>query len=87
MHKLFYYIFEEIKNDIFSESILNDIKANKDYKIIFTGHSLGGAISTLASYYFAKFNLAENEPVLITFGQPTVGDENFEREQLSVYKK
>ena len=26
VHKLFYYIFEEIKNDIFSRSILNEIK-------------------------------------------------------------
>jgi len=82
VHKLFYYIFEEIKNDIFNESILKDIKENKDYQIIFTGHSLGGAISTLASYYYAKKNLAENEPVLITFGQPRVGDENFARDYM-----
>lgn len=65
-------IFDTIKNDIFSEEILKDIQENKDYQIIFTGHSLGGAISTLASYYYAKHNLAENEPVLITFGQPRV---------------
>ena len=84
VHKLFYYIFEEIKKDIFNESILKDIKENKDYQIIFTGHSLGGAISTLASYYYRKMNLAENEPVLITFGQPRVGNENFARDYMSM---
>ena len=84
VHKLFYYIFEEIKNDIFSKFILDDIKKNKDYQIIFTGHSLGGAISTLASYYYAKYNLAENEPVLITFGQPRVGNENFARDYMNI---
>ena len=77
VNKYFYLIFEIIKNDIFSEVILNDIKQNKDYQIIFTGHSLGGAIATLASYYFKKYNLGENEPILITFGQPRVGNENF----------
>ena len=84
VHKLFYIIFEEIKNDVFSKVILDDIKKNKDYQIIFTGHSLGGAISTLASYYFAKYNLAENNPVLITFGQPRVGDENFARDYMNI---
>ena len=87
VHKLFYYIFEEIKNDIFSRSILNEIKVNKDYQIIFTGHSLGGAISTIASYYYAKFNLAENDPVLITFGQPRVGNENFARDYMKLISK
>jgi len=84
VHELFYIIFNQIKNDVFSEEILDDIKKNKDYQIIFTGHSLGGAISTLASYYFAKYNLAENEPVLITFGQPRVGNENFSRDYMSI---
>ena len=90
VHKLFYMIFNKIKNDIFSQKILKEIKSNKDYQIIFTGHSLGGAISTLASYYYAKYNLADNEPVLITFGQPRVGNENFARDYMkyisNVYK-
>ncbi len=87
VHKLFYYIFEEIKKDIFSKSILKDINENKDYQVIFTGHSLGGAISTLASYYYKKMNLAENEPVLITFGQPRVGNEYFAKDYMSMISK
>ena len=82
VHELFYKIFDNIKNDIFSEEILKDIKSNKDYQIIFTGHSLGGAIANLVSYYYSKNNLAENEPVLITFGQPRVGNENFARDYM-----
>ena len=63
VHKSFYYIFNLTKNDIFSESILNEIKSNKDYQIIFTGHSLGGAVVTLALYYFAKNRLSQNEHI------------------------
>ena len=77
VNKYFYMIFNYIKNDIFNEKILNEIQSNKEYQIIFIGHGLGGAIATLASYYFAKNNLAENEPILITFGQPRVGNEKF----------
>ena len=84
VHELFYMIFKNIKNDIFIEEILKDIKTNKDYQIIFTGHSLGGAIATLASYYYSKNKLAENEPVLITFGQPRVGNENFARDYMKL---
>lgn len=77
VNKYFYIIFNYIKNDIFSEVIFNEIKSNKDYQIIFVGYDLGGAIATLASYYFAKNNFAENEPILITFGKPRVGNEQF----------
>ena len=76
----FNFIFLLIKNDLFSKSIINEINNHKDYQIIFTGHSLGGAIATLASYYFSKHKLAENDLVLITFGQPRVGNENFARD-------
>ena len=48
---------EEVNSKPSENMILNDIKQNKDYQIIFTGHSLGGAIATLASYYFKKYIL------------------------------
>ena len=84
VNKFFYLIFEIIKNDIFSEDIIKEIKQNKDYQIIFTGHSLGGAIATLASYYFKKHNIGDNEPILLTFGQPRVGNENFARSYMAI---
>ncbi|CAD6189834.1 unnamed protein product [Caenorhabditis auriculariae] len=49
-------------------------------EIIFTGHSLGGALASLASTIFVhKFPEISNRTHLITFGQPRVG--NFEYAQ------
>ena len=75
----FLSIFKQIYKDLFSDNIIKELKANKDYQVIFTGHSLGGALATLSSYYYADKKLADNEPVLITFGQPRVGNEIFAR--------
>ena len=50
---------------------------NKDYQIIFVGHSLGGAMATLSSFYCFDQNIIKAEPVLLTFGQPRVGNELF----------
>ena len=87
VNKFFYLIFNLTKNDILAETILKDMKKNKEYQIIFTGHFLGGAVSTLASYYSIKNNLIENEPILITFGQPRVGNENFARDYMKIISK
>jgi len=44
----------------------------KGYQLVLTGHSLGGATSSLAAFYFATlFNI---KPTLITFASPRVGD-------------
>ena len=80
--KYFYDIFKRIHKDIFSESFIKNLKEIKDYQIIFTGHSLGGAIATLISYYYADEKISSNEPVLITFGQPRVGDLNFAKDYM-----
>jgi len=46
------------------------------YKVIITGHSLGGAMSTL-TYYFLSHDLPHLNYVLITFGEPRAGDRAF----------
>ena len=48
----YFNIFSEIEENLFSalEPLVND----EDYQVIFTGHSLGGAIATLASFYYIK---------------------------------
>ncbi|KXN64659.1 alpha/beta-hydrolase, partial [Conidiobolus coronatus NRRL 28638] len=61
------------------EAALSSAKAKyPNYKIIFTGHSLGGAIATLTAYRLAQKNVIGWDRVnLITFGQPRVGDPEF----------
>ena len=70
----------ELKNLIFSEEILKDIVEHPGYQIIATGHSLGASIATIILYEaVSKFYIDPllNEPVLITFGQPRIGNEEF----------
>jgi len=50
----------------------------KDYKPTFTGHSLGGALATLAAFRTVSEKWAKSEEVLVyTFGQPRVGSYSF----------
>ena len=70
----------ELKNLIFSETVLKDIGEHPGYQIISTGHSLGASTATIILYEaVSKFYIDSllNEPVLITFGQPRIGNEEF----------
>ena len=90
VEQYFYEIFQLIYNDVFSSKIIQDIKSNPSYQIIFIGHSLGGAMATLLSYYYAKELkefISSNEPVLITFGQPRVGNINFSKNYMKLIHK
>ncbi|VDM96111.1 unnamed protein product [Thelazia callipaeda] len=57
------------------------LKTNKTRPVLFTGHSLGGALAALASTEFAYlYFMKKQRPVdirLVTFGEPRVGDRNF----------
>lgn len=80
--KFFEYLLNIIKDDV-KEAIHKYYK--RDYQIIFTGHSLGGAMATLSVYEFLNYDFIESsvdenyKPILITFGQPRVGNEQFAR--------
>ncbi|KAL0489273.1 hypothetical protein AKO1_013790 [Acrasis kona] len=50
---------------------------SKKYQIVFTGHSLGGATSTLAALYFITAYPSMRTPTLITFASPLVGNKEF----------
>ena len=70
----------ELKNLIFSEQVLQDIEDHPGYQIIATGHSLGASVAAIILYEaVSKFYIdpSINEPVLITFGQPRIGNEEF----------
>ncbi|KAJ1357831.1 hypothetical protein KIN20_016080 [Parelaphostrongylus tenuis] len=59
------------------EQVLRDPKY-ADYRISFTGHSLGGALAALAAARTAKQGYRAGEQLTIyTFGEPRVGDANF----------
>ena len=72
--KMFYETFELIRNDLVENLLSIPGFKDKEYQTIFTGHSLGGALATLAAFYFVDQNLISSEPILITFGQPRVGN-------------
>jgi len=54
-------------------------KGHKNYKIIFVGHSFGGALATLAAYdlFESKAISAQNQPKVYTYGQLKIGHLDF----------
>ena len=76
----FYKVSSELEKLIFTEDILQDIYQHPGYQFIATGHSLGGAVACLTLYTAVTkgyINSSKNKPVLISFGQPRTGNENF----------
>ncbi|CAJ0596871.1 unnamed protein product [Cylicocyclus nassatus] len=51
---------------------------HSEYEIWITGHSLGGALASLAASYLVEKRFAPSSKIkLMTFGQPRTGDEEF----------
>jgi predicted lipase len=71
IHAGFYSQFKTIIGAIKKELSTRD--TNKE--IIFTGHSLGGALATLVTFYFQS----SLKKYCITFGSPRVGNSFFKR--------
>ena len=78
--EMYYNIFNRIETELFEN--LADLSGINDqnYQVIFIGHSLGGAIATISSFYYVKKYKFKAENILITFGQPRVGSEIFSKE-------
>jgi len=78
--KGFNYAFNILEKQTFN-SIDNKLRDNQSIShILFTGHSLGGAITTIAAFNFLKIrkNYTNIKKVsLITVGAPRVGNKNF----------
>lgn len=65
---------------IFSSSNIEKMKLKSGYQVIFTGHSLGGAMAATSLLYAIDrgyITRGLNKPVLITYGQPRTGNEQF----------
>lgn len=71
VHRGFYQQFESVRKEIEKH-----LDTNKHKNVIFTGHSLGGALATLASLYFSP-NFTDKNISCVTFGSPRVGDSKF----------
>lgn len=75
VHQGFNLQFQAIKFDL-HQHIEKILKSHKIEKLVFTGHSLGGALATIASVYFSsKYPLLEL--TCFTLGSPRVGDTKF----------
>ncbi|KAH6683958.1 Alpha/Beta hydrolase protein [Halenospora varia] len=73
VHKGFWYSWTEARNNTLT-ALTNIAKSNSGYKMIVTGHSLGGAIATLCAAEIRKSGM---DAALYTFGSPRVGDPKF----------
>lgn len=73
IHHGFLRAFHNIRADL-----VQTVKAlrteHRDYKLVVTGHSLGGAVATIAAAYLRKQDIACD---LYTYGSPRVGDRYF----------
>ncbi len=75
VHGGFYSYFLEI-NDELEKDIKQIMDTNNIERIVFSGHSMGGALAILASTFYA----AEYRDLVITchtFGTPAIGNDNF----------
>ena len=76
VEKGFYNLFMSLENDIIEE--INDVSTKyKTSKLLITGHSLGGALSTLLAFDLLYVRNSDMAIQLITFGSPRVGNEDF----------
>ncbi|KAI8959102.1 alpha/beta-hydrolase [Daldinia sp. FL1419] len=73
IHSGFLASWKEIEDDLL-DGVSEAKKANPSYKIIFTGHSLGGAVATVAAGYARDQGY---ELDLYTYGSPRVGNQAF----------
>ena len=54
------------------------VSRNPSYQIWVTGHSLGGAMASLASTWLAHYEIAPRKNIILyTFGMPRVGDYDY----------
>lgn len=73
VHVGFLTAYNEIAEELLA-GVANATAAYPNYKIIFTGHSLGGAVNTLAAGYARKQGFAVD---VYSYGSPRVGNDAF----------
>jgi len=74
--RYFYDHYLSVLRPVFMPNIEQAIKAFPDYEFVFTGHSLGAAMTTLAAFDVVTAGIIPKDQVsLYTFGSPRVGNE------------
>jgi len=68
---------ETTKKDQIFSSVKALLKKHPDYKVYVTGHSLGAALATMASYYLSIDEEIPKPVTCINFASPRVGDSRF----------
>ena len=71
LHRGFYFAFQAVKSNL--EQLIR-AAGSSSRKLVITGHSLGGALATVAA---AEWQGVFNVASVHTFGQPRVGQPNF----------
>ncbi|KAI9819807.1 MAG: hypothetical protein M1832_003882 [Thelocarpon impressellum] len=70
VHKGFWLSWLELRSDI-TKAVNAAIEANPGFSVVFTGHSLGGAVATIAA---ADIRRAGTQVALYTYGSPRIGN-------------
>jgi len=77
-HTGFQFAYNAVAGEVL-DTVRKEMAARPDYKIVVTGHSLGGAVASMASLSIRA--ALPNVPMqLFTYGQPRVGNEAFARQ-------
>ncbi|XP_052769411.1 uncharacterized protein LOC128209427 [Mya arenaria] len=78
VHAYFHYAFNKLYDPCLRESIRKLTRQYMSYDVIVTGHSLGGAMASLAAVALVKDGVVPgNRLSLYTFGMPRTGDKDF----------
>ena len=76
VHSGFLTQFNTVKDEMSAEIQLYREKPQNDNHLIFTGHSLGGALATISTVYYG-LQYPDMNITCITFGSPRVGNNDF----------
>ncbi|KXZ45674.1 hypothetical protein GPECTOR_52g71 [Gonium pectorale] len=78
VHGGFHFSYDSVRDTVFG--LLDEMRATRPgpWRVYVTGHSLGGALATLAAYELAERRLPADPPVVMyTYGAPRVGNKAF----------
>ncbi|OAA34058.1 Triacylglycerol lipase [Metarhizium rileyi] len=73
VHRGFWHGFLAVKDDLL-KVIARQVQAHPDYRVVVSGHSLGGALASVAAAYLRKASVKAD---LYTYGSPRIGDVHF----------